>query len=475
MVRDTLLTVPSHVANTNRLTTHRRIRSNVPSVRSKTPTSSFDRTRWMTPTNSISAEKAIDLIRPGDAVFIHSAAATPMTLVKALVARAKTLRHLRISHIHTEGEAPYASPELADVFDIDAFFVGRNVRKAVAEGRADYIPAFLSEVPTLIRSRIVPVDVALISVSPVDKHGYVSLGPSVDTTLAAVETARLVIAQVNRSIPRVMGEAQIPFRVVDHFVEADEPLPEIGPPSPSSEVQKIGRHLAEIVPDGATLQTGIGSIPNAVMEQLTNHKDLGIHTEMFSDGLLPLIEKGVVTNTKKKVHPGYIIGTFALGTQRLYDFLDDHPRVMLRDAAFTNNINIISKNPKVTAINSAIEVDLTGQICADSIGTRIYSGVGGQIDFMRGAAASEGGMPIIAMTSRTPHGAPKIVAELQPGAGVVTTRPSVHYVVTEYGTVNLYGKSLKERAAALISVAHPDDRELLERSANERWRGRFDD
>lgn len=429
----------------------------------------------MTPTRSLSPEQTINLIRPGDAVFIHSAAATPLKLVEALVARAKTLRHVRIIHIHTEGEAPYARPELTDIFDIDAFFVGQNVREAVAEGRADYIPAFLSEIPTLIRAKLVPLDVALISVSPPDKHGYVSLGPSVDTTLAAVETARLVIAQMNRNIPRVMGEGQIPFGVIDHFVEADEPLPQVTPAAATSEVRRIGRHIAEIVPDGATLQTGIGSIPNAVMEELTNHKDLGVHTEMFSDGLLPLIERGVVTNAKKKVHPGYVISTFALGSQRLYDFLDDHPRVMLRDAAFTNNINIISKNPKVTAINSAIEIDLTGQICADSIGTRIYSGVGGQIDFMRGAAASQGGMPIIAMTSRTADGSPKIVPELQPGAGVVTTRPSVHFVVTEYGVVNLYGKSLKERAAALISIAHPDDRETLERAADERWVGRFDE
>ena len=281
--------------------------------------------------------------------------------------------------------------------------------------------------------------------------------------------------QINRNIPRVMGEGQIPFDMIDRFVESDVPLPENAPAPPSPEVQQIGRNIAEIVPDGATLQTGIGSIPNAVLEQLTNHKDLGIHTEMFSDGLLPLIESGVVTNSKKKVHPGYIVSTFALGTQRLYEFLDDHPRVMLRDAAFTNSINIISKNPKVTAINGAIEIDLTGQICADSIGTRIYSGVGGQIDFMRGAAASAGGMPIIAMTSRTPAGAAKIVPKLQPGAGVVTTRPSVHFVVTEFGVVNLYGKSLKERAAALISVAHPDDREMLERFAHERWRGRFDE
>ena len=425
------------------------------------------------PPATLSPDHAIELIRPGEAVFIHSAAATPATLVQALVSRAQEFRRLRIIHIHTEGKAPYAKPELADIFDIDAFFVGQNVRTAVAEGRADYIPAFLSEIPTLIRSRLVPVDVALISVSPVDKHGYVSLGPSVDTTLAAVETARLVIAQINRCVPRVMGEGQIPLAMIDYVVEADEPLPVMLPDALTPDIEQIGQHLAEIVPDGATLQTGVGSIPNAVMKYLTNHQDLGVHTEMFSDGLLPLIESGVVTNAKKKVHPGYVVSTLALGSQRLYDFLDDHPRVLLRDATFTNNINIISKNPRVAAINSAIEIDLTGQICADSIGTRIYSGVGGQIDFMRGAAASEGGMPIIAMTSRTPRGASKIVPQLQPGAGVVTTRPSVHYVVTEHGAVNLYGKSLKARAAALISVAHPDDREMLERSAHERWQGRF--
>ncbi len=360
----------------------------------------------MTP-SYLSPQNAIDQIRPGNSVFIHSAAATPCTLVRALVERASTLRRVRIIHIHTEGDAPYASPELANVFDIDAFFVGRNVRTAVAEGRADYIPAFLSEIPTLIRSRLVPVDVALISVSPVDKHGYVSLGPSVDTTLAAVESAGLVIAQMNRCMPRVMGEGQIPLGKIDYLVEADEPLPEITPTIAGAEVKLIGRHVAEIIPDGATLQTGIGSIPNAVLEHLMNHKDLGVHTELFTDGLLPLIEAGVVTNARKRVHPGYVVGTFALGSQKLYDFLDDHPCVMLRDAAFTNNINIISKNPRVAAINSAIEIDLTGQVRADSIGTRIYSGVGGQIDFMRGAAASEGGQPIIAMTSRTPKGARK--------------------------------------------------------------------
>ena len=429
----------------------------------------------MSPINSVSAESAIDLIRPGDSVFIHSAAATPRALVNALVARARTLRRLRIVHIHTEGKAPYADPDLAEVFDIDAFFVGKNLRGAIEEGRADYIPAFLSEIPSLIRSKLVPVDVAMISVSPPDKHGYVSLGPSVDTTLAAVQTARLVIAQVNKRIPRVMGEGQIPFSMIDNYVEEDAPLHESAADGLSDDVRQIGKHIAEIVPDGATLQTGIGSIPNAVLEQLGNHKNLGVHTEMFSDGLLPLIERGVVNNSLKKVHPGYIVSTFALGTKKLYDFMDDHPRIMLRDAAFTNNISIISKNPRVTAINSAIEIDLTGQVCADSIGTRIYSGVGGQIDFMRGAAASEGGMPIIAITSRSPKGLPKIVPKLQPGAGVVTTRPSVHYVATEYGIVNLYGMSLKERAAALISVAHPDDREELERNAFDRWRGRFDE
>lgn len=431
--------------------------------------------RTATEPKVVSPETAIDAIRPGNSVFIHSGAATPRTLVSALVSRVRTLRHLRIIHLHTEGDAPYADPDLADAFEIDAFFVGENVRKAVEEGRADYIPAYLSAIPSMIRNRQVPVDVALISVSPVDKHGYVSLGPAVDTTLAAVQSAKLVIAQVNRYMPRVFGEGQIPLSVIDHLVAADEPLPEITPSEPSPDMEKIGRHIAEIVPDGATLQMGIGSIPNAVMAQLENHKDIGIHTEMFSDGLLPLIERGVVTNAKKKVHPGYVISAFALGSRHLYEFLDDYPRIMLMDSQFTNNINIISKNPKVTAINSAIEVDLTGQVCSDSIGTRIYSGVGGQIDFIRGAAASDGGIPIIAITSRTPKGQPKIVPKLRPGAGVVTTRPSVQYVVTEYGVVNLYGKTLKERASELISIAHPDDREMLENAALERWSGRFEE
>ncbi len=423
----------------------------------------------------LSADEAINLIQPGNSVFIHSAAATPQALVEELVRKAPTLRHVEIVHIHTEGKARYSEPEYANVFDVKAFFVGQNIRKAVAEGRADYLPAYLSEIPSLIRSKRVRVDVALISVSPVDKHGYVSLGPSVDTTLAAVETAHLVIAQMNRYVPRVMGEAQIPLDMIDYVVEANQPLIEVSPPEPSREVRQIAGHIAQVIPDGATLQTGIGSIPNAILENLTNHKDLGIHTEMFSDGLLPLIEQGVVTNAKKKVHPGFIVSTFAIGSKKLYEFMDDHPRVMLRDASFTNNINVISKNPKVTAINSAIEIDLTGQICADSIGTLIYSGVGGQIDFIRGAAASDGGLPIIAMTSRTPIGTPKIVPNLRAGAGVVTTRPSVHYVATEYGIVDLYGKSLKDRASALISIAHPEDREHLERAAHERWRGRFED
>lgn len=425
----------------------------------------------MTEPKIIDADSAIDLIRWGQSIFIHSAAATPQALVEALANRAHDLRHVKIVHIHTEGRARYADTEFAEIFEVKAFFVGQNIRKSVAEGRADYVPANLSELPKIIRSKRVAVDVALISVSPTDKHGYVSLGPSVDTTLAAVETASLVIAQMNRHIPRVMGEAQIPLSMIDYVVEIDEPLPEVAPPAPSPEVSQIAAHIAEIIPDGATLQTGIGSIPNAVLANLTNHRDLGAHTEMFSDGLLPLIEKGVLTNAKKKVHPGFIVSTFAIGTKRLYDFIDDHPRVMMCDAAFTNNINVISKNPKVTAINSAIEVDLTGQICADSIGTRIYSGVGGQIDFIRGAAASEGGLPIIAMTSQTPNGTPKIVPQLKLGAGVVTTRPSVHHIATEYGLVDLYGKSLKERAAALIGIAHPDDRENLERAAHNRWHG----
>ena len=419
-------------------------------------------------------EEAMSSIMAGDSVFIHGAAATPRVLIDAFVQKPKTVRKVKVIHIHTEGDAPYTHPEMSDTFDINAFFVGKNVRDAVAEGRADYVPAFLSEIPGMIRSKLVPVDVALISVSPVDKHGYVSLGTSVDAARAAVESARVVIAQVNQQMPRVMGDGQFPVSKIDHLIEVDEPLPEIHPKPICPEIDRIGQHIAAIVPDGATLQMGIGGIPDAVTQYLGNHRDLGVHTEMFSDGLLPLIEKGVVTNANKAVHPGYVVSTFAMGSRKLYDFMDDHPLVLLRDAAFTNNINIISKNPKVTAINSAIEIDLTGQICADSIGTRIYSGVGGQIDFIRGAAASKQGMPIIAMTARTPSGRSKIVPQLQPGAGVVTTRPSAHYVVTEFGVVNLYGKSLKKRAAALISIAHPEDQEMLEQAAFERWGGRFD-
>jgi acyl-CoA hydrolase len=321
----------------------------------------------------------------------------------------------------------------------------------------------------------VPINVALISVSPPDKNGFVSLGTSVDATLAAVQTAKLVIAQVNRYMPRTFGDATVHCSEIDFLVEKDEPLHEVHSEALTEQEERIGQYIAELVPDGATLQMGIGSIPNAVLQNLKNHQHLGVHTEMFSDGLLPLLESGVVDNSKKRLLQGRTVATFLMGTQKLYDFVNDNPSIQMKTVDYVNNMRNISKNPNVIGINSAIEIDLTGQVCADSIGTQIYSGVGGQIDFIRGASMSEGGKPIIAMASRTLKGISKIVPTLKVGAGVVSTRANMHYVVTEYGVAYLYGKSLKQRAKALIEIAHPDDREALEKAAFERWSGYFNE
>ncbi|OWY22800.1 4-hydroxybutyrate CoA-transferase [Sphingobacteriales bacterium UPWRP_1] len=427
----------------------------------------------MSSINFISPEQAAGYIQSGDSVYIHSVAAAPQFLINAFMQRAHELRNVRILHLHTEGEAPYANPEYEGIFKVCSFFVGPNVRQAIKEGRADYMPLFLSEVPLVIRQRLVPIDVALISVSLPDKHGYVSLGCSVDSTLAAVQMSKKVIAQVNRFMPRALGDAPIHVSSIDHFVESDIPLPEAPMPKLSQSEMKIGEHIATLVDNGATLQMGIGSIPNAALANLTNHKGLGVHTEMFSDGLLPLIERGVITNEYKKIHPNHIVSSFVMGTRKVYDFIHNNPRVLMLDAAFVNDTAIIRQNPKVTAINSAIEIDLTGQVCADSIGTSIYSGVGGQMDFIRGASYSPGGKPIIAVNSTTAKGESKIVPTLKTGAGVVTTRANVHYVVTEYGIANLYGKTLKERAVELIRIAHPNHREALERAAYDRWKGRI--
>lgn len=419
----------------------------------------------------VSAAEAVSAVKSGDRVFVHGVAAAPHILLDALVARATELREVEIVHLHTEGSAPYSAPEFAQSFRVNAFFVGKNVRDAVNRGDGDYIPVFLSEIPALFRKGVLPLDVALVHVSPPDSHGFCSLGVSVDIARAAVDCAKIVVAQVNARMPRTLGDALLHVEKIHAIVDVDVPLPEVNPPELSDTDRSIGRHIAELIENGATLQMGIGSIPNAGLASLHSHKDLGVHTEMFSDGLIDLVEKGIVNGRKKVKHPGKIVAGFVMGTQRLYDFVHDNPQVLMLDIAYVNDSAVIRRNPKVTAINSAIEVDLTGQVCADSIGTRLYSGVGGQMDFIRGASLSEGGKPIIALPSQTKQGESKIVPFLKQGAGVVTTRAHVHYIVTEYGVANLYGRNLKQRAKALVEIAHPDHREHLEREAFKRFSG----
>ncbi len=417
----------------------------------------------------LSAEEAVRCIKSGDRVFLHGMGATPRRLIHALVNRAPELRDVEIVHLHTEGEATYAAPEVKDSFFVNNLFVGANVREAVNQGRADYIPVFLSEIPVLFRQGILPIDVALVSVTPPDNHGYCSLGVSVDATLAAVQTAKIVIAQVNPNMPRTHGDGNIHFSKFNALVEANDPLPS-HEPQPISDVEReIGRQVAGLIEDGACLQMGIGGIPNAVLAGLTGHRRLGIHTEMFSDGVIDLVESGVITCEEKQIHRGRIVAGFVSGSRRLYDFVNDNPFVHLLDITYVNDTSAIRKLKKMVAINSAIEIDLTGQVCADSIGCRQYSGVGGQMDFVRGASLSEGGKPIFALPSVTRKGQSRLVAMLQPGASVVTTRAHVHYVVTEYGVANLQGKNLRQRATALINIAHPDHRESLERAAFERF------
>ncbi len=419
---------------------------------------------------AVSADEAVRLVRSGDRVFLHGMAAYPQRLVDALVARAPELRDVEIVHLHTEGKASYTDPAVSGSFFNNNLFIGGNVRAAVNEGRADYIPVFLSEIPAMFRKGVLPLDVAMVTVSPPDRHGYCSLGVSVDASLSAVQSARAVVAQVNPHMPRTHGDGNIHISRFAAVVEVDDPLPEHAPEPPSETELRIGQRVAELVEDGATLQMGIGAIPNAVLASLGGHRRLGIHTEMFSDGVIPLVEAGVVTGEEKTVHCGHIVSGFVSGSRRLYDFVDDNPEVELLDIAFVNDTSVIRKLPKMTAINSAVEIDLTGQVCADSIGTRMISGVGGQMDFVRGASLAPGGKPIFALPSVTNKGVSRIVPILNPGAGVVTTRAHVHYVVTEYGVANLYGKNLRQRASALIAIAHPDHREALERAAHERFK-----
>lgn len=423
----------------------------------------------------ISAEEAVKVIKSNDRVHLSSVAVTPHHLINAMVERGKNkeFRNVTVQHIHTEGPAPYADLEFEGIFQLESFFVGGNVRKQTQAGYADYIPVFLSETQKLIRQGYLNVNVAMVMVSPPDKHGFVSLGTSVDATLAAIEHADTVIAQVNKYVPRAWGDAMISVRDIDYFVEYDAPLVAHENAALSDIEIAIGKNVADLVEDGACLQMGIGGIPNAVLAELGNHKNLGVHSEMFSDGLLPLVESGVVNGKEKQIDKGKIVASFLMGSQKVYDFIDDNPMVAMMDVAHTNGIHVIRKNKKVTAINSALSVDLTGQVCADSIGTTFYSGVGGQIDFIRGAGHSEGGKPIIAMPSVTGKGISKISPTLMEGAGVVTTRANMHWLVTEYGKVNLYGKTLQERARRLISVAHPDHQETLEKAAFERYGSHF--
>ena len=419
----------------------------------------------------ISADEAVKYVQSGDHIHFSSVASAPKVLIDALCRRGDNgeLKDVRIHHLHTEGEAPYTDAKYEGIFFHQAFFVGGNVRKNVQAGYADYIPIFLSETQKLYRSGAVPCNVAMIQVSTPDQHGYVSLGTSVDATLAAVECADHVIAVVNKYVPRAFGDAMIHSSKIDLFVADDQPLEEAHFTAPNEVEVAIGKHCAALIEDGATLQMGIGAIPNAVLAQLGGHKNLGIHTEMFADGVLPLVEAGVINGEAKNIDKGKMVSTFLMGSQKVYDFIHDNPGVMMMDVGYTNDPFVIAKNDKVTAINSALQVDLTGQVCADSLGRKFYSGVGGQIDFIYGASLSKGGKAIIAMPSITNKGISKIADTLTEGAGVVTTRNHIHWFVTENGAVDLYGKSLQERARLIISVAHPSAQEALDEAAFNRY------
>lgn len=413
----------------------------------------------------IAAAEAVKLVQSGDRVFIHGSAATPVHLVEALQARWMELHDVELVSITTLGNVNFDRPEHRRSFFFNSLFVSATTRNVANSEDGDYVPIFLSQIPQLFRRQVLPVTVALIQVSPPDTHGYCSLGTSVDIARAAVDTAKYVIAQVNPLMPRTHGEGFVHVSRIDAMVWHQSELPEMDYASAADPVtQQIGKHIAELVEDGATLQLGIGGIPDQVLKNLTNHQNLGLHTEMFSDGVIPLIEKGVINNRLKKVHPGLSVTAFLTGTRKLYDFVHDNPAIGVMDISYVNDTSVIRQNPRVTAINSAIEIDVTGQVCADSIGSFQYSGIGGQMDFIQGASLSEGGKPIIALPSQTAKGISRIVPCLKEGAGVVTTRGHIHWVVTEYGAVDLFGKNLKQRAKSLIALAHPDHRETLDRA-----------
>lgn len=416
-----------------------------------------------------SAGEALSVIQSGHRVFVQGSAQTPLYLLRELSKKAADLKDVELTFITVHGDIEIDKPQYADSFHINCMFVSESVRKAVNEGRADYIPVFLSDIPDLFR-REMKIDVAIVQVSPPDEHGYCSLGVSVDIARSAVNTATHIIAQVNPKVPRTHGDSLIHTKRFTSMVFHEEELPEVdyGAKVGPAEL-KIGSLIAGMIEDGSTLQMGIGTIPDAVLKSLTTHKDLGVHTEMCSDGIIDLFDRDIINNSKKKIHPNKTVTGFAVGTRRLYDYVDDNPAFVFLDIDYVNDPHVIRRNPKVVAINSAIEVDITGQVCADSIGTTQFSGIGGQMDFMRGAALSEGGKPIIALTSRTAKGVNRIVPVLKHGAGVVTTRGHIHYVVTEYGIAYLFGKNLRQRARALIEIAHPDDRQMLEEACFERF------
>ena len=412
------------------------------------------------------AQEALSVIKSGDRVFLHGSAQTPVYMITELAKEAGRLRDVELVSISVYGDLEVCKPQYEGSFRMNSMFVSASIRQAVNEGRADYIPVFLSEIPELFKRNILPIDVAIVHVSAPDKHGYTSLGVSVDVARSAVNTAKIVIAQVNPNVPRTHGDGLIHASRFHSMVYCEEPLQEANFSEKIGEAElKIGKLVADLIEDRSTLQMGIGAIPDAVLKALGNHKDLGVHTEMCSDGIIDLFEKDVINNKYKHIHPNKAVTGFALGSKRLYDYVNDNPAFAFLDIDYVNDPHVIRRNPKVCAINSAVEVDLTGQICADSIGTYQFSGVGGQMDFMRGAAISEGGKPIIALTSRTTKGVPRLVPFLKEGAGVVTTRAHAHYVVTEYGVAYLYGKNLRQRARALIDIAHPDDRAALEEAS----------
>jgi len=414
-------------------------------------------------------EQAVKVVESGHRVYYSGNAATSFPLIDALTARKDELEDVQLNHVLLIGEDPIADPKYKGHFRHNSLFVGPADRDAINDGRADYVPVFLHQIPRLFRDGVIPLDVAIIHVSPPDEHGFCSLGVEVLATKAAADCARIIIAQVNEHMPRVLGDSFIHVSQMTHIVEYTAPLPELPKREISVVEQQIAKHIAPLIPDGATLQLGIGGIPDAVLKEIEGKKDLGIHTEMISDGVMEAIEKGIITGRAKSIHRGKVILTFAFGSHRLYDYLHNNPLFESHPTEYVNDPIIVGQNDNMVAINSAIEVDLTGQVCSDSIGPKIYSGFGGQVDFIRGAAHSKGGRPIIALSSTARRGeVSRIVPYLKMGAGVVTTRADVHYLVTEYGAAHIFGRNLRERAEALISIAHPDFRDHLTSQAKER-------